>query len=390
MKIGIVIDRLNVGGVEKIALEQVTALRKLGVDAELVVLREKAVVENAFMDLREGVPIIYLDQKLPRILRYSCRFPVLHFFSTFHITYPFLLPFVVRKKQYDYLISHGTYTTMTVIALKKVCKIPFSAFIWDPATYVLDRVYKSSMPSPVFKLLRFFTKRLDSFIISNTDSVLVGGDAHNSFIRDINPSKPIEIIFPSVHPILKPTKKGNYVLMATAWKRGKNPEYIIEIAKEINSVPIRLAGRWLDPEYRIEFEMLLQTHNLQERVEIIGEVSECEMSRLYAEALFVLQTNDDRGFGMPALEAAGKATAFIIPEGQGVCELFEDTIDGFYTKEQDTKVIVDLANRFINDKQLAITMGKNGWKKVTNNYSWKKHAEALYEVADRDSPRASR
>ena len=67
MKIGVLIDRLNVGGVEKIAIEEVRALIEAGHDAYLVVLRRKAVVENAFPDLLKDVPVIYLDDRLPSI-----------------------------------------------------------------------------------------------------------------------------------------------------------------------------------------------------------------------------------------------------------------------------------------------------------------------------------
>ena len=44
MKIGVLIDRLNFGGVEKIAIEEVAALRKINEDAHLLILRRKAVV----------------------------------------------------------------------------------------------------------------------------------------------------------------------------------------------------------------------------------------------------------------------------------------------------------------------------------------------------------
>lgn len=379
MKIGILIDRLNVGGVEKIALEQVNALRRLGVDAELVVLRKEAVVEGAFLDLRKGLPVTYLDQRLPGIFRLSLRVPFFHFFSTFHLTYPILLPFVVKAKEYDYFISHGTYTTLSAITIKWFRKINFSAFIWDPATYIVDRVYKKSMPSLIFALIRFLTMRLDRIIINNTDRVLVGGSAHNSFIKTIDPNKKIEIIYPSVHPIAKLRKKEDYILLATAWKRGKNPEYVIEVAKRLPDAHIRMVGMWLDVEYRREFEKLLVQHNVHNII-VVGEVSEAELADQYSRALFVLQTNDDRGFGMPALEAAGKGSTFIVPKGQGVCRLFDDQVDGFYTKEHDTEYIVKIAKKLLADKTIPTNMGKNAWNRVLKGYSWKKHAELLQDI----------
>lgn len=385
MKLGVLIDRLNVGGVEKIALEEVIALRKIGIDAELVVLRKKGVVDNAFEDLRKGVPITFLDERLPLFFRLSFSLPLFHFFSSFHITYPFVLPFVVKRGEYDYLIPHGSYTTLSAIALKKTRKIHFSAFIWDPATYILDRVYKKTTQPTIFNILRFFASRLDKFIINNSDRILVGGDAHNTAIQNINPKKSIDIIYPSVHPVNKQRKKKPYILMATAWKRGKNPEYILELAPHISDIPIKMAGKWLDPDYKAEFEAKVKKNNLTDKIEIIGELSEKQLSDLYAEALFVLQTNDDRGFGMPALEAAGKATTFIIPKDQGVCKLFEDGKHGYYTIEKDTKKIVELVKKLTKNPDTAAKMGEAAWQKVIDNYSWEQHAEQLLEVVNRST-----
>jgi len=165
--------------------------------------------------------------------------------------------------------------------------------------------------------------------------------------------------------------------MATAWKRGKNPEYILEIAKNIPNIKIKMVGIWLEQAYREEFEVLRKEKNLINQIEIVGEVTEDELSNAYSRAMVVLQTNDDRGFGMPALEAAGRGTTFIIPKGQGVCKLFENNKDGYYTKEKDTKKIVKLLKEIMGNPEKATSMGATAWNKVKENYSWEKHAIAL-------------
>jgi glycosyltransferase involved in cell wall biosynthesis len=295
MKIGILIDRLNVGGVEKIAIEEVKALRKIGEDAYLVVLREKAVVPNACPDLLQGVPVVYLDSRLPKLLRFSVPVPGFSFFSSFHLTYPFFLPFVLKKKEFDYFISHGTYTSISAVAIRKVKKIKLSAFIWDPASYILGRVYKTSFPNFVLYFFKKLAYVLDKFLINNVDNVLVGGDAHNSFIHKINPHKPIKTIYPSVHPIKKLVKKENYILMVTAWKNGKNPEYIFELASKLPKASFKMVGRWVDPLYREKFEASLSEKGLTKQVHVVGGVSEAELAHYYAHACVLLQTNDDRG-----------------------------------------------------------------------------------------------
>jgi len=379
-KIGVLIDRLNVGGVEKIAIEEVKALRLLKIDASLVVLRRKGVVENAFPDLRKGLPTIYLDDRLPKFLTFSFKFPIFSFFSFFHVTYPFLLPFVVKKCEFDYLIVHGTYTAFTAISLRKIRGIKFSTFIWDPIGYILARAYPKNL-SVFLSLFIRLANILDRLIIDNSDEVLVGGNAHNEYIKHLNPKAIIRIISPSVHPrniILK--NKKNFVLMVTAWKKGKNPEYLFDLIEKMPQIRIKMVGKWIEDQYKKEFEDKVKIRKYSANVEIVGGVTEQQLSQYYSEATVLLQTNDDKGFGMPALEAAGNGTTFIIPEGQGVCELFINKIDGFYVKEKDTKAITCNLNLLINDKKKAINMGKNAWEKVIVNYSWTNHAKSLLDI----------
>lgn len=380
MRIGILIDRLNVGGVEKIALEQVRALRAEGHDASLVVLRRKAVIENAFPELTKGIPIIYLDDRLPAVARVSFSMPLFQFFSFFHLTYPVFIPLVVKEREFDYIIAHGTYTAMTAASLARKRGIPFSTFIWDPASYILERVYKSRWPAIIYQPLHYLAHRLDRRLVRATDSVLVGGSAHNDFILKLTPGKHIHTIYPSVHPATTQQPKSDYILVITAWKEGKNPEYLIELATLLPNLQIKMAGKWVNPEYQKYFESLLREKGLAAQIEVIGSVSESELTTLYAEALVLLQTNDDRGFGMPALEAAAQGTSFIIPKGQGVCKLFTNGEDGFYTNEKDTQTIVKHLKSLIKDRAMAVKMGKSALTKVRQGHSWSKHAHRLITV----------
>ena len=369
MKIGILIDRLNVGGVEKIAIEQVRALRDIGEDAILVVLRRKAVIEGAFLDLLEGVPVEYLDDKLPAFLCYSFNFPIFHFFASFHLSYPILIPWTLKRNEYDYIICHGTYTAFSAIMIRKVRKIPFSCFIWDPIGYILQRVYREKFPKPMLYFLSGIANRIDRMILENSDKILVGGDAHNEHLRTLKADVEIVEIHPSVHPIVNSIGKRGYVLLVTAWKRGKHPEYIFELLEKIPEMQMKMVGKWIEDAYRKEFESEIDLRKLKKNIEIVGAVIERDLQKYYAEATVLLQTNDDKGFGMPALEAAGNGTTFIIPEGQGVCSLFQNGIDGYFTKEKETETIVQHLHFLLANRNESENMGRHALETVRNSYS---------------------
>ena len=381
MKIGILIDRLNVGGVEKIAIEQVRALNKICQNASLLILSRKAVVENAFTDLLQGIPVIYLDDRMPSLLRISFRLPIFYFFSFFHVWYPLILPFFIKKREFDYIVSHGTYTCFSALTVGKFREIPVSSFVWDPIGYILEKVYSSRFNAVVFAFLLNIARLLDKLIVDSSKYIFVGGTAHNAYLQSLNRNKKIIVTPPSTH-IHAPSdgSKLTYCLLVTAWKEGKSPEYIIEILKIIPSLKIKMAGKWIDPVYQATFVNLLKKYGFSDRVDVLGSVSEQELTLLYQNALFLLQINDDRGFGMPALEAAGCGTTFIIPRNQGVCALFEDGVDGFYTDEKDTAQITNKISILIQNQNMAQEMGKSAFVKVKEKYSWKKHAEFLLSV----------
>ena len=378
IKAGVLIDRLNVGGVEKIAIEQVIAMRKIGIDAKLFVLRRKGIVDNAFEDRRKKIPTIFLDDRLPSFLKLTFNFPVFHFFSFFHITYPFIIPFVVGRTEVDYFFSHGTYTSFTAVMIKKIRKINYSVFMWDPISYILERVYRKRLGLLMHPLL-FISHFLDGVIVKNSDSVLVGGEAHSKFLKTFGNN--IKTIPPAVNPIAKPLKKRNgRVLIVAAWKYGKSPEFVFELLEKNPSLRFDLVGKWIVPEQKKEFTKEIKKRKLTKQIKIIGPVSDSQLSKNYSHSQVVLQITDDRGFGMPALEAAGNGTPFVIPKGQGVCKLFKNKMDGYFVKEKNTEEIGRYLSELISNNKRALEMGIHGWQTVVKSYSWENHAQKLQRV----------
>ena len=115
---------------------------------------------------------------------------------------------------------------------------------------------------------------------------------------------------------------------------------------------------------------------------MVGEVSEKVLGEYYSKALVLLQTNDDKGFGMPALEAASCGTTFIVPKGQGVCNHFINEVDGFYTNEKDTEAIIDYLSLLMKNNKLAMRMGIHAFNSVGENYTWKNHARSLINIVE--------
>lgn len=382
MKIGILIDRLNVGGVEKIAIEQVKALRALNIDASLVVLTRKSIVINALRDLLSDVPVIYLEDRLFSLLRFNFKIPFFYFFSFFHISYPLFLPFVINKKEFDLLISHNTYTTFTALSLRKIKKIPYLFIVWDPIYYILGKVYVSGPISLVRKILDPISRKIDSLLVNNAGEVITFGFSHKEYINKIlKNKKKLHIMLQGIKTSDQFTVKSKkYLLSLTAWKRGKGIERLIKLMADIPKYKLHIVGVWLHKDYYEEIKQLVKKLRLTNRIYFNDNPTQSDIIKEYQNALVAIIINNEKGFGLPALEAAANGTTFIIPGDCGAAKLFTDKKDGFTYKYGDDKALLKLINKFTNNKELAYKMGRNAWNKTKDEYSWEKHALALIKL----------
>lgn len=379
LKIGILIDRFNVGGVEKIAIEEVRAFRQMGINAILVVLSRKAIVKGAYQDLLAGIPIEYLEDRLPGFLKLSFKMPFFSFFSFFHIWYPFFLPLAVKKKEYDLLLSHNTFASFTALALSVRRAIPYAVFVYDPIGYIIKKAYPRGPIKWLRGFFRLVANILDKLIINRAEAVFVNGDLHYHYLKRIinDGSKLFYLPLGRAFSPKTPAFRGDYILTVTAWKQGKELELLLAILKKVKKARLVVAGEWIHPHYREKIRRIIAELKLSKRVKIVGPVKEQELNELYLKARVAVIVNNERGFGLPALEAAASGCPFIIPSECGVARYFEDKEDGFYFTYGDKEALARYLRRILGDERLAYTLGQHGWQKVKKNYSWRQHVRAI-------------
>lgn len=378
MKIGILIDRLNVGGPEKVAIQQVRALRDLGHDAHLLILRRRGIVDNAFEDIRSQIPIVYLDDRIPAFLRTSVRVPFFYFFALFHLTYPLILPWFVKRCEYDAIVSHNTYTSFTALALARFRRIPYGIYVWDPIAFILGKAYPYGPVRALSFALLPLARALDKFLVHNAVSVFVSGNLHYGYLAEITEKSRLHLLPPGSDCAPKLSEnRGAYLLVATAWKEGKHLEDLLEVMAGIESAELKVAGRWLHRTYRRRIDSLIEQLGIMSRVEIVGEVSEGDLNSLYANARAAVIVNEERGFGLTAIEAASNGCTFIIPDGCGAAQFFEKDRDGFFFKDGDSAELGNYIRTLLGDAGRARSMGEHAWQTVLDKYAWPKHAESV-------------
>lgn len=381
MKIGILLDQITLGGPPKAAFEEVRYLRRMGYDAELVVIFERKTKEYCYEDLIEEIPVRYLYRKFPALFKLSFKFPLFSFFSSFHLTSPIVVAGTVKNNEYDVLVSHGSYTCFTAFQLLKKRNIPYIAYIWDPITYILPRVYSSRLLKYGFPILKPLAYYFDKLFTTNSIATLTCSNAHVKLLHNISGIQ-AHTVYPGCFPLLSiPRKRGDYILSLTKWDIGKNPTFLLRVLKKLTKkVKLVVAGNWVQESVYHNFMKKVEEENLMDQVEVTGFADTKTQQKLYSEARVLVHPIFE-AFGMFGLEAASCGCPIIIPQGSGVTDLFSHGIHGFFPAEGDVDKYAEYINKLLDDERLAWKIGHEAWKIATKN-TWENHTKKLIEIIE--------
>lgn len=129
---------------------------------------------------------------------------------------------------------------------------------------------------------------------------------------------------------LEPTKRLNqsqYLLSVSTLLPRKNFETLILAFNQIKSVypgDLIIIGGSPDDSYLEKLKTLIQEHNLQDRVKIIGFVSNQELANYYQFADIFVYPSKYEGFGIPLLEAMTHSCPVITSNTSSLPEVAEN------------------------------------------------------------------
>ena len=379
MKIGIIVDEFFNGGFQRVAYEEAISFKQEKQDVEMIILRRtnSNSAEEYIKEMSSiGIKIKYVSDYIPKILNFSFEFPLFAFFSFFHLSYFFLMK-LYFKERYDFIIVHGTYTSLSCIPYAKKNSIKIANFIHDPIEYIFEQKYKSnSFIIYFFKLLSVFAHILDKYIIKNSNFVIVFPEMEK-YLKNKHNIKGAHFlsIFNGVTIPNKAYKKKNYAIAITKWDQGKNYNFLISLWKkyEIN-INLIIVGRWVNINEKTRFINSIKNAHLNHKIKVLGEVSAAKLNKLYSQALFLVHPCRE-AFGMTILEAAANKTTSILTDNSGVASVIHNEAC-IIVKENSLIDYGQAINKLLNHPPLAIIMGERGYE-IAKKYSWKKHNELI-------------
>jgi len=139
-----------------------------------------------------------------------------------------------------------------------------------------------------------------------------------------------------------------------------------------------------DGNWRSHYATLARRMGLQDRVVFAGLAPEAEMPLYYRGAdLTVLPTlTHAEGFGMVLAEANACGRPVIGTNVGGIPSVIQDHHNGLLVQPGDLHGLVEAIRAVLEDKALADRMGRNGYERVKNEWTWPQAVMRTIEVYD--------
>lgn len=174
----------------------------------------------------------------------------------------------------------------------------------------------------------------------------------------------------------------NYVLSIGRICSIKRVDMLVESLPFIKEdVKIKIAGSFDEKQTEIYLKNVIQKHNLSQRVEFLGRISDEDLLKNLANALCVYYAPLDEDYGYVTLEAFASSKPLITAsDSGGSLEFVVDKENGLIV-EPNPESVAKAISYFFNNRDDAKRMGENGRKLVERlgltNTSWDNVIDSL-------------
>lgn len=307
--------------------------------------------------------------------------------------FPELFTFGIRASKFlknkfnDFDIAHDNQClSYGIWAISR--KIPTTATIHHPIT--IDRDISISTLSSVWKKakqMRWYSfigmqKRVArSFSRIVTVSECAGNDISREF--DI-PKEKFRIVANGINTdIFKPVsgierEKGRIIVTNSADTPLKGLFYLLRALAEISKTHrIRLIVIGT-PKKNGAVVKLIKTLGIGHLVTFTGRIGDGEFVRQYARAAMAVIPSVYEGFGLPAGEAMACGVPVISTTGGALPEVVGDA--GILVPPADHIKLSEAIKSLLDNPEMADKLGRAGYKRVQENFTWKRAAEKTVEA----------
>ena len=366
MRIIILVRILWTAGAQKIAIKEARELEALGNQVELVFLRGKKSPE--YDELLKGVNYKVISETGNSIFSPLYQY-ITHKFMPdrgveTRVDYNLIryFPKYIKNKKVDYIICHDQLAGLAGYYTFKKLGVKYSVIIHERLSFnssVLGKMWHKYE----HKVLE---NAIDVFTITEkiADSVQkIQNIKANANYPGMDVQRTTEFF-----------KKENSLIAVAMWDYGRKPGLYLDIIEKVPNFILYFVGNFRIKELENEFKDEIKKRKLEKKVIMKQGIMESTLIELYQKSKFVIRFGfGEFGLGTATIEAIQNCVPLIINSELGTAELVNRYSCGLVLNDIATNTI----NKFIdeNNNENSYNILQDNIVKLSNNYSWRKHAE---------------
>ncbi len=123
----------------------------------------------------------------------------------------------------------------------------------------------------------------------------------------------------------------------------------------------------------------IEQAGLSDRVTFTGELPFEQIPKIFSALSLVAALSENEGFGLTVLEAMSSEAAVLATQAGAWEEIIRPGIDGYIVPVNDQKAVTEKMDLLLSDISTLKEMGKNGRKRVEENYRVEDEAKRLVD-----------
>jgi len=223
--------------------------------------------------------------------------------------------------------------------------------------------------------------RLDESALREVDAVLVENPWMRDYCQAAVEGLPTRVVYapPGVDTdIFRPLAPGEarphtpYLLAVGRFSDvRKNPMLLLEayarLARGRPDAPELVLAGAAPPDYR--FWERARALGLEDRIRLVLGPSLEDLANLFRQALCLVLSSDEEGFGVVVIEAMSSAVPVVSTRSGGPDGIITDGVDGYLVNRDDAGALADRIGRLVADPAAAGEMGRRARATVEARYS---------------------
>jgi glycosyltransferase involved in cell wall biosynthesis len=342
MRIAQIIDSLEIGGAEKMAINYANALSGRVQFSGLVVTRAEGNLKN---QLSNSVSYLFLKKK-----------------STMDFGAVFRLRSYCRENKIDYLQPHSS-SYFTALLVKFV--YPKVKIIWHDHNGLSEFI--SSQKSVALKIASHFFKGI----------IVVNYKLKAWAERELNCKNVIYLPnFTAIDgsTIIETYLKGipgKRILCLANLRDQKNHFFLLEVAKKLKQTnpewTFHLVGKDFADDYSKQIRTLIKAKNLESHVFIYG--SKNDVKNIMNQSDIAILTSKSEGLPVSLIEYGLSKKPVVSTRVGEIPLIIKDNVNGFIVEPDDTDSFCQKLLKFIKEDNLRIEMGNALYQTIIQNHS---------------------